>query len=853
MDKDVELLKDCIENRAPILLLGAGFSLDAKGKCGKQLMLGGELTQRLFDHVITPHKAEIGTKDLDKVDYAIKWKDLSAICDIIRNNGLIDERNALFEEWMSQCSYDKDSYYSYLLNVDWKYIFTLNIDDLVEHIFDDGGKKLLIWKISPKSYVDAPKDTVLVKMHGDVGKPDTYVFDEKEYRNFSSKDNWMLRKFADLYVSHDVIILGTQFQERDIEIALEKVFDFGCNNSNFHYYFISPGSFEGKVGDEIARKANFHHIKWTTKAFLEFLENEISQPKDAIQSICSQGIAFWNKELVSAQSKREDLDLYYGRPSEPRDFYYADDIVRKKEQDQIEEFLSNNTYGYIEIKGKPYIGKTCLAKRALTLGVERMFKTFYCPRTDLRYLQIVKQYLESASINDQIIFCFEDAAGFYRLLVEIVEEYKNRVKKLIIIVVSSDMTKSSNRYVFGAAPLLEIPLTEKVNSALGNSIYEKLNEKAQLGKLVNYADGRKDTVSYMKQIDDLIDVLYVAHHGKRFSDYFEGWLKMRDTDEQFTMFQVISLLTTMGEPNISINYLPDVAESLGCVKFDYPKFIQAFGEFCSNEDGFLKLRCSRLFTDVVLNNLSLDKRVTIIRSLVYTISKDLQEGDKTFNNELFKHLIRASSLKFIMGINERDAIDLLVGLQDDCKHLSYYWIQLGILHRNINEYDKAENAFEYARKSHGRDNYQIAHTTAKNYMEWGTWALDHAPSQAATLFEEGSERMLKMFLRWRYPDAICFSAHTYIDMNIKYYTQLNRIPPDTTWSMMNKFMEGYANNANLSDRLLRSIFSRMCDFARKNALPIEREKEIYQLIAGKETVIADSRVEWIDEELPLYE
>lgn len=49
------------------------------------------------------------------------------------------------------------------------------------------------------------------------------------------------------------------------------------------------------------------------------------------------------------------------------------------------------------------------------------------------------------------------------------------------------------------------------------------------------------------------------------------------------------------------------------------------------------------------------------------------------------------------------------------------------------------------------------------------------------------------------------------------------------------------------------IFSRMCDFARKNALPIEREKEIYQLIAGKETVIADSRVEWIDEELPLYE
>lgn len=55
---------------------------------------------------------------------------------------------------------------------------------------------------------------------------------------------------------------------------------------------------------------------------------------------------------------------------------------------------------------------------------------------------------------------------------------------------------------------------------------------------------------------------------------------------------------------------------------------------------------------------------------------------------------------------------------------------------------------------------------------------------------------------------------------------------------MNKFMEGYANNANLSDRLLRSIFSRMCDFARKNALPIEREKEICQLIAGNAVIIS---------------
>lgn len=192
-------------------------------------------------------------------------------------------------------------------------------------------------------------------------------------------------------ISHDVIILGTQFQEKDLEIALAKVFDYGCDNSNFHYFFISPGDFKGKVADEINSKPNFHHIKWKTDEFLAFIDEQISQPKDAVQNICSQGITFWNKET-------------------------------------------------------------------------------------------------------------------------------------------------------------------------------------QLGKLVNYADRRKDIINYIKQINDFIDVLYVAHHGKRFSEYFDSWMKLRDTDKQFPVFQSVTLLTTVGIPDISINYLPEMAASLKIYNFNYPQF-----------------------------------------------------------------------------------------------------------------------------------------------------------------------------------------------------------------------------------------------------------------------------------------
>lgn len=853
MDNDVKLLQRCIEDRSPILLLGAGFSLGAKGKTGQELMLGGTLTTRLYDEIIVPNKDMLTEEALDTAMFALKWKDLFKMCNVIRESNLIHQRNALFKEWMSECTYNDAPYFSNLLKVDWKYIFTLNIDDLVEQIFKNGGQPLLCWKLSSEKYADDPSKTVLIKLHGDVGDPDTYIFDEKEYRSFSSRDNWMLRKFSDLYVSHDVIIVGTQFQEKDLEIALEKVFDYGCDNSNCHYFFISPGDFKENIANEIDSKPNFHHIKWKTDEFLAFIDEQISQPNDAVQNICSQGIAFWNKEFSNAHAQRENWELYYGKPSEPLDFYYNVDIPHKIEAKQIEKFLDDNSFGFIEIKGKPYVGKTCLAKRALTIGVEKVFKAFYSAKIDLHCLQTVEQYTENCTSDDSILFCFEDASGFYKPLIDFIEKHRRHLRKLIIIVTSNDITQSANKYVFGTIPLLQISLTEKVNSVLANSMYEKLNEKSQLGKLVNYADHRKDIISYMKRINDFIDVLYVAHHGKRFSEYFDGWMRLRDTDKQFPVFQSVTLLTTLGIPDISINYLPEIADSLKIHNFNYPQFVQSFGEFCSDEDGFLRLRCSRLFSSVVLGNLTINSKVDIIRNLIYELSKSLKEGDRTYNNEIFKHLIRASSLTKIVGLDKQCAIDLLIELKESCKHLSYYWIQLGILYRISEQFENAENAFEYAKNAHGHENYQIAHTTAKNYMEWGLWSITHAPSQAAHLFEQGTTKILEVLLTWTYPDAVCFSAHSYIDMNIKYYSKLQVAPPQGTWLAMNACLAKYINNANRVDRLLGSLFSNMCKFAKTNNLEIEHEQDVRKHLDQKAIDSIYTAVEWSIDELPLYE
>ncbi len=833
MDKEIALLKKCLETRSPILLVGAGFSLGAKSRKNHSLILGRELCAKRYEKVILPNKEFVSEEALEDAKIANNRGRLKELCTIIRDNNLISARNAVLHDFFSGCTYDNAEYYSYLTDYNWSYIFTLNIDDLIEKIYSTQGYSLVSWKLSSDRYTEDSSKTVLAKLHGDVDDPNTYVFDEKEYEKFRDSDCWMLRKFSDLYVCNDVIVLGTQFQEDDIKIALDKVFNYGCDNSNYHFFFISPGSYRNPVKDYIAKESNFHHIQWDTETFLNFIHNDISIPQNAFHTLRAQGVVHWNQEINDAKAYKEDWDLYHGRLSQPSDFYYSVDIPHTQKQDEIAEFLDTNEFGYVEIKGKPYTGKTCLVKRILTIGVEKQMSAFYCSNTDLHSIEAIDSFLEVLGSDDSVVICLENSASLYRSIASLVENHKVRLKKLIIITTSNDTTRESENYVFGNAPLLGLTVNERIDSSLAESIYNKLEEKAQLGKLLNYAERRNDIVKYIRKIDDLIDVLYVAHHGVRFSNYFGRWLQEKEHDLQLPVFQAFALLASMGVSNIMINKFPEISSSVGYLGFNYKKFIETFGEFCYENSGRLSLRCSRLFSDVLLKQLSAEKRKRFIMDLSYTLSRNIKENDHTIDSEIFMHITRASSLKKVVDLTDKDALDMLLELKDACKHLSYYWVQLGILYRNIKKFEDAQNSFEYAKRAHGKDSYQISHAMAKNYMEWGLWALKSEPTQSSHLFEEGAGAIIQLMWQWKYADAICFSAQAYIDMNIKYYTQNGYTPSKDTWSAMINCMKQFVYNASSVDRLLKTTFENMCRFARNKGLLFEEEIELGQEIKCK--------------------
>ena len=105
-----------------------------------------------------------------------------------------------------------------------------------------------------KQSIEFEKKPCIISAGSVVGKKESQgpmgmLFDKVVYDDKAGADNWELAE--------------ARLQQMALEIALEKVFDYGCDNSNFHYFFISPGSFSGRVAAEIHSKTNFHHIQWT--------------------------------------------------------------------------------------------------------------------------------------------------------------------------------------------------------------------------------------------------------------------------------------------------------------------------------------------------------------------------------------------------------------------------------------------------------------------------------------------------------------------------------------------------------------------------------------------------------------
>jgi hypothetical protein len=158
----IEAVKESLLAGSYSLLLGAGVSRDAKDRLGEPLPLGDELRSKL-----------------------VALKKIRATSSLARAYAQLtaDEVQSYIADPFSGCSSGPTA--QKLTEFVWKRVYTLNVDDSLEHAYTNSASKQRCTPLTHKDtyrHPDNPGTVQIVHVHGSANRPDDgYVFSLAEY------------------------------------------------------------------------------------------------------------------------------------------------------------------------------------------------------------------------------------------------------------------------------------------------------------------------------------------------------------------------------------------------------------------------------------------------------------------------------------------------------------------------------------------------------------------------------------------------------------------------------------------------------------------------------------------------
>ena len=194
------------------LLLGAGASVGAVGGNGRALPTGAGLRDALIEQF--------------NIDTGGETLPLSQVYDYLQQVGLVGQANTFLRDWFVDC---RPSWQHLLAEFNWKRIWTLNIDDVIEKAFRETGRSIesLTWNQRFSDRI-SPSSQQIIHLHGLAGrlpaddtKNDALVFSLSDYaREVANPRTWH-KVFFDEFAGDSFLVIGAQLtQEIDLIDAL---------------------------------------------------------------------------------------------------------------------------------------------------------------------------------------------------------------------------------------------------------------------------------------------------------------------------------------------------------------------------------------------------------------------------------------------------------------------------------------------------------------------------------------------------------------------------------------------------------------------------------------------------------
>jgi hypothetical protein len=387
------------------LLFGSGISTSSKNAKSEKIMSAEQLREKLC-----ALKGVKGNTTLQRVSSLLSQ----------------DERETLITNHFSGC--EPESGLLTLNNYLWRRLFTFNIDDILEKIFEPsaGGKQAIFPVNYNEPFEPTPDKTELlcIHLHGWVGKPNQdYVFSHSDYARIMREPNPWMAMLGQILATEPFIIAGTSLNEVDLEFYLSQRSKTTPRKSSGPSILIEP--YPDAATENDCLRHGFVLVKATLVEFLEWLRREMPNPpslyeliipgdynpfSDQVNSkmLLSFYSDFKRSQYSEMKTRRFATPFLYGREPTDEDLDANLDIKRSDNDkiiDRVEEMFLHIRDDRFEkvlvVTDEAGTGKSSMLARVsrdLTASGKLVFKCIALSRIDVKIAIACLSRLESPAI-----------------------------------------------------------------------------------------------------------------------------------------------------------------------------------------------------------------------------------------------------------------------------------------------------------------------------------------------------------------------------------------------------------------------------------------------------------------------
>ncbi len=464
-DDEKYLLRQISNNQA-VLFLGSGFSLDAKNKLNENFPTGWTLGKKIWEFL--------------KFDGDYDNTTLPEMYQAFLSKGIKKEAKSEFLI-NNLTSSDIPDFYNSICIPHWFKIYTINIDDIIEKTFRRSSKSMdeLRYPFDQFSERDQSLDkTQIVYLHGKLPcNPDQVIFSSQQYAKAQLTHDPLYGQFVYDYSTLPTVFIGTELSEPLFEkYIIAREARFGLKERRPKSFLITPSI--SPVKKEILKNDyNVHHVKGTTKDFLEWIlsiksdlpeKNEIL--KNTFPNLLSileyADLAGISKKSITQFSRcfnrvpkeiipiKERSGFLQGTSPRWNDIVMDLDIPRTITTDIVnisEEFLSsknvNDKTKIIALYGYAGSGKSTILKR-LGLSLSQQGRTIFLSYSDFipRKEDIVSVI---SAIDERVVLMFDNSKNAISQLPGLITSLNNQLENppLIIIGIRSNYADLLDQYL----------------------------------------------------------------------------------------------------------------------------------------------------------------------------------------------------------------------------------------------------------------------------------------------------------------------------------------------------------------------------------------------------------------------